>query len=91
MPHGGLALPRGKTLEPLHLLKQGRDVLHPRLGYLIAQINQLRVVVDDSPPIRPRLASAHVIDDAPEARLFVADNTLKLGVGFCLGRCAPGI
>ena len=69
-------------LQALHLRDQRRHVFQPRLGDLIAQRQQLLVVVDA--PDAPDLARRQVLEHAVEHARFFGDDALHLLVALCV-------
>ena len=66
-------------LKPLHLLDQRRDVLEPRLSNLVAQRDQLRVVVDELATLRGAFG-LHRAVYARQHLLLLRDDGLHLAV-----------
>ncbi|MBZ0120831.1 MAG: hypothetical protein K8H88_27805 [Sandaracinaceae bacterium] len=75
---GHLRAARGDLLQALHLLDERRDVLEPRLVDLIAQVDELGVVVDArglAPALRAR---GQVLQDARQDLLFLGRDSLEV-------------
>jgi hypothetical protein len=70
-------------LKPLHLLDQRRDVLEPGLTNLVAERNQLGVVVDEVAALRRTLRFGGPVH-AREDFLLLSDDCIHLRI--CGGR-----
>jgi hypothetical protein len=70
-------------LQAFHLLDEGRNILEPSCDDLVAEREQLGIVVDVVPP-RPIRRFTQVPPHALETSRFFADDAFELAVGgFC--------